>query len=108
MVTLLHYNAFKLQHMLNACLLCIIYLLNCKTNKRIITNRCGYIQVIEDKCGNLVFTNTDTDSVDATDGLYVSIRSIRNGSVNASAEPGTVRIVSERSRFGNVLNFRRR
>ena len=38
--------------------------------------------------------NTDTDSADATDGSYVSIRSIRIGSVNASAEIGTVRIVS--------------
>lgn len=36
-----------------------------------------------------LFTNTDTDFVDATDGPSASIRSIRNGSVNASAEPST-------------------
>ena len=43
------------------------------------------------------FMNSDTDAADATDGACVSIRSIRNGSVNASAESGTVRIVSARS-----------
>ena len=44
--------------------------------------------------GYAPFTNTETDSVEATDDPYVSVRSIRNGSVNASAEPGTDRIVS--------------
>ena len=48
--------------------------------------------------------NTDTDSADATDGSYVSIRSIRIGSVNASAESGTVRIVSARSE-GSATKF---
>ena len=41
---------------------------------------------------------------DATDGPYVSISSIRKGSVYASAALGTVRIVSERSE-GPAINF---
>ena len=39
-------------------------------------------------------SRTRTDSVNATNDPYVSIRSIRNGSVNVSTESGTARIVS--------------
>ena len=49
------------------------------------------------------FTNTDTDSADATDDPCLSIRSIRIGSVHASAESGTIPIVSTRSE-GKVQN----
>ena len=48
--------------------------------------------------------NTDTDFVDATNGPCVFIRSVRTGSVNASAESGTVRIVSARSE-GSASNL---
>ena len=61
---------------------------------------------------NAPFTSTDTDSVDVTDDKYISIRSIRIGSVNESAEPATVRFVSTRfegsaSKFLKVSKFRR-
>ena len=42
-------------------------------------------------------SRTRTHSVDATNDPYVSIRSIRNGSVNVSSESGIARIVSLRS-----------
>ena len=48
--------------------------------------------------------NTNTDSAEATDGPCVSIRSIRIGSVNASTESGTVRVVSAKSE-GSASKF---
>ena len=58
--------------------------------------------------GYAPFTNTDTDSVDTTDSPYVSIRSIRSGSVNASAVSGTVRIVFGRSEEKFKIQARRK
>lgn len=49
--------------------------------------------------GYASFTNTDTDSTDTTDDPYVFIRSIRNGSLIACTGPGTVRIVTARSKY---------
>ena len=53
-------------------------------------DRYGRMKISADVSGYARFLNTHTDSAaDTTDARYVSIRSIRNGSVNASAEPGT-------------------
>ena len=50
------------------------------------------------------FTNTDTDFAGATDGPCVSICFVCTGSVNASAESGTVHIVSAGSE-GSASKF---
>ena len=55
--------------------------------------RYGWLRVNSDVSGYVPFTNTDSDSADATNGPYLSIRSVLNG----SAESDTVRIVSAKS-----------
>ena len=60
-------------------------------------NRYEWLRMTVVVSGYAPVTNTGTDSANATYGPYVSILSIRNKSVNASAEPGSLRIVSARS-----------
>ena len=57
-----------------------ILLINLRIRLPIDADRYGWLRINVDVSGYAPFTNTNTESANATDGLYVSIRSIRNGS----------------------------
>ena len=57
-----------------------IFLINIRIRLPIDAVRYGWLRINADVGGYAPFTNTTTETANATDGSYVSICSIRNGS----------------------------